>query len=146
MTAWILALVPFVSLNWLLRPIVTEVFLQLPTTAQSSPKLAMAYATSLPADAAIDMRFMRAFTLTDLVSLRIKDTRPIKSWIRPLSFEWIGPSVNRGHWLKPNPTQFFIQPQSAKGKAARDVTPGIWPKVYERLTGVQTGAVSKWRR
>lgn len=125
---------------------VTEVFLQLPASVQVSPKLAMKYAQSLPADATLDMRFMRSFTLTDIVSLKMANTRPVKSFFRPVSFEWIGPLVNRGSILRPNPTKFYVQPNSAGGKAARDVTPGIWSKVYQRLTGVESSVVSKWRR
>ena len=125
---------------------VTEIFLRLPPSAQGSPKLAMAYASSLPADATLDLRFMRSFTITDVVSLKIANTRPMKSPLRPVSFEWIGPLVNRGTFLRPNPTRFYIQPESAGGRAARDVTPGIWSKVYGRLTGVESSVVSKWRR
>lgn len=125
---------------------VTEVFLRLPQSVQHSPKAAMEYAKSLPADAVLDLRFMRASTLTDLVSLKITNTRPIKSFFRPVSFEWFGPLVEHGGFLRRNPTQFYVRPESAKGKAARDVTPGIWSKVYERLTGIESSVVSKWRR
>ncbi|KIW29692.1 uncharacterized protein PV07_05485 [Cladophialophora immunda] len=143
---WLAGLMPFIFVNWALRPMVTEVFLRLPASAQTSPKVAMAYAKSLPGDATLDLRFMRSFTITDVVTLRIANTRPIKSLFRPVSFEWIGPMVERGGLLRPNPTQFYVRPESAGGRAARDVTPGIWSKVYERLTGVESDAVSKWRR
>lgn len=125
---------------------VTEVFLRLPQTAQHSPKAAMEYAKSLPIDATIEMRFTRATCLTDVVSPRLAHTRPIKSMLRPVTFEWYGPLVEYGHFLRPNPTQFYVRPESASGKAARDVTPGIWSKVYERLTGTESGTVAKWRR
>jgi hypothetical protein len=125
---------------------VTEIFLRLPPSAQGSPKLAMSYATNLPADATLEMRFMRATMITDVVSLKIADTRPTRSLWRPVSFQWIGPLVTRGFLLRPNPTQFYVRPESAGGRAARDVTPGIWSKVYERLTGVESNVTSKWRR
>ncbi len=143
---WLAGFIPFVYINWTLRPMVTEIFLRLPPAAQHSPKVAMEYAKSLPADATLDMRFMRALGVTDIVSLKLANTRPAKSLWRPVSFEWVGPLVDRGSFLRPNPTQFDVRPQSAGGKAARDVVPGIWTKVYERLTGVESGAVSKWRR
>ncbi|KIW80056.1 hypothetical protein Z517_06671 [Fonsecaea pedrosoi CBS 271.37] len=143
---WFAGLLPFIFVNWTLRPMVTEIFLRLPASAQTSPKVAMAYAKSLPGDATLDLRFMRSFTITDVVTLRIADTRPIKSLFRPVSFAWIGPMVQRGNFLRPNPTQFYVRPESAGGRAARDVIPGIWSKVYERLTGVESNAVSKWRR
>ncbi|EHY52381.1 hypothetical protein HRR83_003048 [Exophiala dermatitidis] len=143
---WLAGFIPFIYVNWTLRPIVTEVFLRLPTSVQHSPKLAMEYAKSLPVDAVLDLRFMRASTLTDMVSLKLTNTKPIKSAFRPVSFEWVGPLVERGSLLRPNPTQFYVRPQSAGGRAARDVTPGIWGKVYERLTGLESNAVSKWRR
>ncbi len=85
-------------------------------------------------------------TLADSLSLKLANTRPVKSYLRPISFEWFGPLVERGGLLRPNPTQFYVRPQSAGGKAARDVTPGIWSKVYERLTGVESSTVAKWRR
>ncbi|EXJ95800.1 hypothetical protein A1O1_00924 [Capronia coronata CBS 617.96] len=143
---WLAAFIPFVFVNWTLRPMVTEVFLRLPPSVQHSPKLAMEYAKSLPADSALDLRFMRASTLTDLVTLKIANTRPAKSSFRPVSFEWFGPLVERGGFLRRNPTQFYVRPESANGKAARDVTPGLWSKVYERLTGMESSVVSKWRR
>ncbi|KIW98702.1 uncharacterized protein Z519_00363 [Cladophialophora bantiana CBS 173.52] len=143
---WLAGLVPFIFVNWTLRPMVTEIFLRLPASAQTSPKVAMAYAKSLPADATLDLRFMRSFTITDMVSLKIANTKPIKSLFRPVSFEWVGPLVERGGLLRPNPTQFYVRPESAGGRAARDVIPGIWSKVYERLTGVESNVVSKWRR
>ncbi|EXJ75857.1 uncharacterized protein A1O5_00364 [Cladophialophora psammophila CBS 110553] len=143
---WLAGLVPFIFVNWTLRPMVTEIFLRLPPSAQTSPKVAMAYAKSLPADATLDLRFMRSFTITDMVSLKIANTKPIKSLFRPVSFEWVGPLVERGGLLRPNPTQFYVRPESAGGRAARDVIPGIWSKVYERLTGIESNVVSKWRR
>jgi hypothetical protein len=145
MVVWLAGAVPFICVNWFLRPMVTEIFLRLPPSAQSSPKLAMSYAKSLPADATLDLRFMRNLTLTDVVSLKISNTRPVKSSLRPMSFEWIGPLAHRGSFLRPNPRQFYVQPQSAGGRASRDVTPGLWSKVFERLTGVESSAVSKWR-
>src|ERR1700744_4824700 len=75
---WFAGAFPFIALNWALRPMVTEIFLRLPPSAQGSPKLAMAYASSLPADATLDLRFMRSFTITDVVLLKIANTRPMK--------------------------------------------------------------------
>ena len=146
MAVWLAGAIPFIYINWTLRPMVTEIFLRLPQSAQGSPKVAMAYAKNLPADATLDLRFMRNLTITDVVSVRIANTRPRTSIWRPVSFEWVGPLVNRGFFLRPNPTQFYVRPQSAGGAAARDVTPGIWSKIYERLTGIESSAVSKWRR
>ncbi|KAJ9498156.1 hypothetical protein H2202_006307 [Exophiala xenobiotica] len=143
---WLAGFVPFAFINWTLRPMVTEIFLRLPQSAQHSPKAAMAYAQSLPADAILDLRFMRTTTLADSLSLKLANTRPVKSYFRPISFEWFGPLVERGGLLRPNPTQFYVRPQSAGGRAARDVTPGIWSNVYERLTGLESKAVAKWRR
>ncbi|KIX00441.1 uncharacterized protein Z518_10580 [Rhinocladiella mackenziei CBS 650.93] len=143
---WLAGFIPFAYINWTLRPMVTEVFLRLPRSVQHSPKVAMEYAKSLPADAMLDLRFMRASAITDLISLKIANTRPTKSAMRPVSFEWFGPLVEPGSFLRPNPTQFYVRPQSASGRAARDVVPGIWSKVYERLTGVESSVVSKWRR
>ncbi|KAK4940428.1 hypothetical protein LTR10_019411 [Elasticomyces elasticus] len=143
---WLAGFVPFVFINWTLRPMVTEVFLRLPQTAQHSPKAAMEFAKSLPIDATLEMRFMRATCLTDVVSPRLAHTRPVKSFLRPATFEWFGPLVEHGHFLRPNPTQFYVRPESATGMAARDVTPGIWSKVYERLTGTESGTLAKWRR
>jgi hypothetical protein len=125
---------------------VTEIFLALPPAAQHSPKGAMEYAKGLPADATLELRFMRALGVTDVVSLKLASTRPARSLFRPVSFEWVGPSVDRGSFLRPNPTHFDVRPHSAGGKAARDVTPNVWTKVYQRLTGVESGVVSKWRR
>ncbi|EXJ65222.1 hypothetical protein A1O7_01563 [Cladophialophora yegresii CBS 114405] len=143
---WLAGAMPFVCINWALRPMVTEIFLRLPPSAQGSPKLAMSYATNLPADATLEMRFMRSTMITDVVSLNVANTRPAKSLLRPVSFEWVGPLVTRGFFLRSNPTQFYVRPESAGGRAARDVTPGIWSKVYERLTGVDSSVTSKWRR
>ena len=125
---------------------VTEAFLRLPLSAQHSPKVAMTYAKSLPTDAQLDLRFMRGTGITDVVSVKLTDTRPAKSLFRPVTFNWVGPLVDPGRFLRPNPTQFYARPHSATGRAARDVVPGIWSKVYERITGVESGAVARWRR
>lgn len=143
---WLAGFVPFAFIHWTLRPMVTEVFLRLPQSAQHSPKAAMAYATNLPADAVLDMRFMRATTLSDYISVRLDHTKPVMSYIRPVNFEWVGPFVHRGGFLRPNPTQFYVRAESAKGRAAWDVTPGIWKQVYERLTGNESSSVARWRR
>ncbi|KAK6369624.1 hypothetical protein LTS17_009530 [Exophiala oligosperma] len=143
---WLAGFVPFAFIHWTLRPMVTEVFLRLPQSAQHSPKAAMAYATNLPADAVLDMRFMRATTLSDYISVRLDHTKPVMSYIRPVNFGWVGPFVHRGGFLRPNPTQFYVRAESAKGRAAWDVTPGIWKQVYERLTGNESSSVARWRR
>lgn len=133
-------------MNWSLRPFVTEVFLQLPEYAQTSPKAAMEYAKKLPDQAMLDIRFLRLTAITDVVSLRLAHTKPARSLFRPVSFEWIDSFVQAGRFLKPNPTQFYVGTESARGKAARHTTPGIWSKVYERLTGVKPDARSRWQR
>lgn len=133
-------------MNWALRPWVTEIFLRLPTNAQGSPQAAMAYAKRLPSDASIDIRFMRSTAIQDVVTVELKHTKPAQSSFRPITFEWINSFVAPGRFLKPTPTQFYVKSQSAGGKAAQDTIPGIWHKVYERLTHVESGAVSRWRR
>jgi hypothetical protein len=53
--------------------------------------------------------------------------------------------VEPGSTFKPNPTEFFVKPRSAGGKAMRDTLPGIWTGVYERLIRKESAAMSKWR-
>jgi len=150
LTKWALVFlagfIPTAFVNWTSRPIVTEIFLHLPQYARMSAKTAMEYARNLPADARLDLRFLRATTLPDEVSVRLVDTRPAKSIWRPVTFEWVGHWVERGSVLRPNPTQFFVRPESAKGRAAKDTIPGLWSNVYRRLAGVESDAVTKWRR
>jgi hypothetical protein len=46
---------------------------------------------------------------------------------------------------KPSLTEFFVRPKTAAGRAARDTIPGLWEVVYKRLTGIEVGAVGRWR-
>ncbi|KAK5064203.1 hypothetical protein LTR84_000036 [Exophiala bonariae] len=144
--AWLASAGTFAYVNWSLRPFVTEVFLQLPEYAQSTPKAAMEYAKKLPDQAMLDIRFLRLTAITDVVSLRLSQTMPARSIFRPVSFEWMAAYVQASRFWKPTPTQFYVRTESAKGRAARNTTPGIWSKVYERLTGVKPDARSRWQR
>lgn len=78
--------------------------------------------------------------------VKLVDTIPIeKKILRPVNFKWTGPWVNPGTYLRPNPTEFYVKSKSAGGRAAKDTVPGLWSIVYKRLTGLEPGAVSKWR-
>ena len=81
-----------------------------------------------------------------MVEANVRDLRPAFSWWRPMTFEWFGSRVAKGSLLRPNPTFFYVRPLSGTGKEARDTIPGIWENVYKRIVGIETGAVSKWRK
>lgn len=136
---------PIVYIAWVTRPIATEIWLRLPLKARQTPKTALDYARNLPRDACIEIRFLRWTGHTGTVPLNIVDTTPASSWIRPVSFRYTGPRLDEPWSLRPIPTEFFVRPQSAGGRAVRHTIPGLWGAVYKRLTGVDAANVSKWR-
>ena len=142
---WIASFIPILFVNWTTRSIATEIWLRLPQFARQSPQAAMNYARNLPRDASIDVRFMRWTSHTGTVPVNVVDTAPASSKLKPVSFRWVGPRVDEGTRLRPNPTEFFVRPKSAEGRAVRDTIPGLWSAVYKRLTGLDSNAVSKWR-
>lgn len=105
----------------------------------------MTYARNLRKDAALQLRFYRWTGLPGSTDVMIADTQPMTSRLRPVNFKAVGPSVDKGSILKRNPTEFFLRPKTAGGRAARDTIPGLWELVYQRLTGVATTAVPKWK-
>ena len=78
--------------------------------------------------------------------MHLADLVPAKSLWRPVTFEWVGRRVNKGSWLMPNPTKFYVRPNSGTGKESRDTIPGIWETVYKRIVGVESDTVAKWRK
>ena len=138
--------IPITALCWATRSVATEIWLKLPVFARQSPQAAMTYAKNLPRDASIDVRFMRWSSHTGTVPINFVDTTPVSSrWTKLASFKWIGPRVDEGTTMRPNPTEFYIRPKSAEGRAVRDTIPGLWDAVYKRLTGMDSSTVSKWR-
>ena len=139
--------VPFLFVNFSTRSFVTWIHLVLPLFARQSPKAALEYARNLPANAMLHVSFMRSTTLPAHAEVNIADLVPTKSrWSQLATFEWIGNRVDKGPWYRPNPTTFYVKPESGKGKAARDTLPGVWESVYKRLSGVESEAVARWRR
>ena len=125
----------------------TQVWLQLPQKARQSAKAALEYARNIPDDATLDLRFLRVTGLEARIVARIRDLYPVLSgsW-RPVTFKWQGAHVDRGTTFRPNPTEFYVKPESAKGAASKDTLPGLWAAIYQKITGVQSDAVTKWRR
>ena len=76
--------------------------------------------------------------------MKIVDTIPAQNKVKPLSFKWVGPNVDKGTTFFPNPTEFWVAPRTAGGRAARDTVPGLWNIVYKRLTGLE-GSAKKWK-
>ncbi|ETN38491.1 uncharacterized protein HMPREF1541_06526 [Cyphellophora europaea CBS 101466] len=142
---WAGSFVPLLAVNFFTRSIVTEAFLRLPPNARATPQAAMAYARKLPRDATLQLRYGRWTGLVSSVDVRIADTQPTSSRLRPVNFKAVGPLVDKGTFLGRNPTDFFLKPKTAGGRAARDAVPGLWDIVYRRLTGVSTASVSRWK-
>jgi len=146
MIVWLAGLVPVVLVNWLTRPFVTSAWLRLPQHARTSAQTAVQYARKLPSNAVLELDFLRSTMLPGRIEAKVTDIMPAaRSW-PPVTFRCIGPEADRGSWLRPNPTEFFVSPESAKGAAARNTIPGLWGNVYKRLAGVESEAVAKWRR
>jgi hypothetical protein len=134
-----------VIVNWATRSVATEIRLRLPPSARQSAQAAMSYARNLPRDASIELRFMRWTSHTASVVLKIVDTIPTRHRVKLMSFKWTGPKVDKGTYFFPNPTEFWVRPKTAQGRAARDTIPGLWDIVYKRLTGLEGSGVQKWK-
>lgn len=136
---------PFALITYTSRPFVTWIHLDLPIFARQSAKAALEYARNLPENAKLHITFYRSTALTATVVANLADLVPAKSRWRPVTFEWVGERVNRGSFLRPNPSRFYVRTHTGGGKAARDTIPGIWDVVYKRIAGVESKAVEKWR-
>jgi hypothetical protein len=132
--SWALTAFPIVAVNYISRPVATEIFLHLPAHANLTPEKVMNYARSLPRDAKLEVRFLRWTGFYGRTNFKILDTRPASSWLRPVSFKNVGPKEETVV-LRPAPTEFYVMARSAGGKGGRDTVPGIWDVVYRRLTG-----------
>jgi hypothetical protein len=143
---WAASFLPIGLVHILTRSFVTEAFLRLPTHARANAQAAMNYARSMARDATLQLRFYRWTGLPGTTDVKIVDTMPIASTWRPVNFKVTGAFVDRGMWLKRNPTEFFLHARTAsKGKAARETVPGLWEVVYKRLTGRAASEVPKWK-
>lgn len=128
---------PFFLVKFVARPFVSWIYLSLPPSARQSPRAALEYSKNLPKDALLQICFMRATALTSQVEASLADLVPRKGKWPPTTFEWVGRRVERGTWLRPTPTCFFVNQRSGTGKAARDTVPGIWENVYKRIMGME---------
>lgn len=137
---------PFTLISYTSRPFVTWIHLTLPPFARQSAKAALEYSRNLPENAMLQITFMRSTALPATVEANVADLVPAKSIWRPVTFEWAGKRVNRGSWIRPNPTAFYVRPNTGTGKEARDTIPGIWENVYKRIVGIESKAVEKWRK
>jgi hypothetical protein len=139
-------LTPFALVTYTTRPFVTWIHLDLPQFARQSAKAALEYSRNLPENATLHITFYRSSALPATVEANITDLVPAKSRWRPVTFEWVGKRVNRGTFLRPNPTAFYVRPTTGTGKEARDTIPGIWENVYKRIVGIESKAVERWRK
>ncbi|RMZ88214.1 hypothetical protein DV736_g4558, partial [Chaetothyriales sp. CBS 134916] len=150
---WVIATVGLATLlpTWMItywfKGVITEIRLKLPPSARQSAKTAMEYARNLPRDATIEVRCHYWTSLPAIVTMRIGDTVPISKRINlpPVSFRWVGPRVDRGTFLYPIPTDFWVGPQTSGGIAARTTVPGLWEALYKRLTGLDAVSGRKWK-
>ena len=157
---WASSLVPLLALNHFTRSMITEMFLVLPPTARVSPAAAMNYARNLPRDAVLHIRFLRWTGIPGFMRVRIADVQPLpfaaqadKPWWLPRDLERMAnfkipmtPMIKEtSSFLKPAITEFFVRTKTAGGRAARNTIPGLWEIVYKRLTGVEVGAVPRWK-
>jgi hypothetical protein len=138
---------PFLALTWRTRPLVTWIFLILPTFARQSPKAALEYARNLPDSARLQIHYMRTSGLPANVTVEMRDLKPVRSSpMRPVTFEWTGNRVDKGMLYRPNLTKFFVKEKSGTGKEKRDIIPGIWEPVYKRIMGAESAVSAKWKK
>ena len=137
---------PFLAFTWRTRPLVTWIFLILPTFARQSPKAALEYARNLPDSARLQIHYMRTSGLPANVTVEMRDLKPVRSTWRPVTFEWTGNRVDKGMLHRPNLTQFFVKEKSGTGKEKRDIIPGIWEPIYRRIMGAESELSAKWKK
>jgi hypothetical protein len=137
---------PFLAFTWRTRPLVTWIFLILPTFARQSPKAALEYARNLPDSARLQIHYMRTSGLPANVTVEMRDLKPVQSTWRPVTFEWTGNRVDKGMLYRPNLTQFFVKEKSGTGKEKRDIIPGIWEPIYRRIMGAESELSAKWKK
>lgn len=103
----------------------------------------MEYAKSLPNDSVLELTFMRWTMLPSTVAMKLDQLQPMSNRWQLANFGVARPLDNPGTFFRPNPTVFYVRPRSAGGMAVKDTIPGIWHKVYARLT--QKDGASRWQ-
>jgi len=143
---WMGGFVPGVAINYMTKPMISRIFLELPTKARETSRAAMEYAKNLPGDADLDIRYLKPWGLEKSIKAKVSEFEPTEgNVLRPLTFKW------KDSWLKTRsvprstPTSFFVYPQTAAGEASKNTIPGIWNAVYSQLVaGGQPTNMVKW--
>ena len=144
---WLAGFVPMGVVNYLTKPMVSRIFLNLPAKARETSKAAMEYAKNLPPDADLDIRYLKPWALEKSIKARISEFEPTKgNFLRPLTFKWRD-KFNSRRASRFTPTSFFVWPKTASGASSKDTIPGIWESVYKQLMkpAERTG-VAKWEK
>ncbi|KAK5076069.1 hypothetical protein LTR64_008487 [Lithohypha guttulata] len=147
-TMWGTGFVPGVAINYWTKPYVTRIFLELPPKARQSSKAAMEYASNLPRDADLDIRYMKPWALESSLKARISELEPVKSGFKL-------PAVNlklvdyksrkeSGSFV---PKAFWVDKKSATGKLSKDTIPGLWDSLYKQLMrSSEDATATKWKK
>ena len=141
---WFGGFVPGVLVNYATKPMISRIFIDLPTRAKESSKAAMEYAKNLPKDADIDIRYLKPWGLEGSVKARLSEFEPAQgNLLRPLSFKW------KDGYKRPTsrymPTEFYVWPETAAGKQSSNTIPGIWENVYQNLIQASKKGMAKWQ-
>jgi len=143
---WIGGFIPGITVNYMTKPMISRIFLDLPSKARETSKAAMEYAKNLPGDADLDIRYLKPWGLEKSIKARLSEFEPTNGNIfRPLTFKWKDRWLRTRPFSRSTPTSFFVTPETASGEASKNTIPGVWSSVYKQLMGrAQGGQVAKW--
>lgn len=145
---WLGGLVPGVVFNYMTKPMISRIFLNLPTKARETSKAAMEYARNLPGDADLDIRYLKPWGLERAIKARLSEFEPTQGNIlRPLTFKWKNRLLKNRPSSISTPTSFYVDSKTASGAASTNTIPGIWDRVYKQLVGGgQASPMAKWEK
>lgn len=143
---WLAGFVPMFVVNYMTKPLVTRIFLNLPAKARDTSKAAMEYAKTLPRDASLDIRYMKPYGIEGKFQARVSDLEPTSgNMLRPLSLKLKKYSRNDSDFFQPS--SFYVWPKTAIGEKSKNTIPGIWDGMYKKLMRISDGPEAiKWKK
>lgn len=131
---WLAGFVPGFAVNYMTKPMISRIFLDLPAKARETSKAAMEYAKNLPGDADLDIRYLKPWALEKSIKARLSQFEPTEgNLFRPLTFKWKDRWLKTRPFSRSTPTSFYVSPKTASGEASKNTIPGIWDSVYRQL-------------
>ena len=137
--------IPWIFVNTVAKPMISRIFLELPTKARETNKAALEYAQNLPRDAQLDIRYLKPWGIEGRIRTKISQLEPVETTVwRPQSFRMRKIYDEPAFW---KPSYFYVYPHTAIGEKSKNTIPGLWTSVYRKIMQIPEGTdIAKWRK